>query len=171
MSSVNMMCYDWYEAAAKNTGHDSPLFTSAEDPKHISIDAAVKMNLAAGVPKKKLVVGIPFYGRKWTGVEATNNGLWQPIPTRGADIVYGDVALLVNAPGFMRYWDTTAEAPYLYNSETKTFVTYNDAQAEASRTAYVKKMGLGGLMFWQYGGDPGNVLLDAIDAGFAKQGR
>ena len=171
MSSVNMMCYDWYEAAAKNTGHDSPLFTSAEDPKHISIDAAVKMNLAAGVPKRKLVVGIPFYGRKWTGVEATNNGLWQPIPARGADIVYGDVALLVNAPGFMGYWDTTAEAPYLYNSETKTFVTYNDAQAEASRTAYVKKMGLGGLMFWQYGGDPGNVLLDAIDAGFAKQGR
>jgi GH18 family chitinase len=32
-------------------------------------------------------------------------------------------------------------------------------------------MGLGGLMFWQYGGDPGNVLLDAIDAGFAKSGR
>jgi len=171
MSSVNMMCYDWYESAAKNTGHDSPLYTSAADPKQISIDKAVKMNLAAGVPKRKLVVGIPFYGRKWTGVEATNSGLWQPIPARGADIVYGDVAPLVNAQGFVRYWDATAEAPYLYNSETKTFITYNDAEAEAARTAYVKKMGLGGLMFWQYGGDPGNVLLDAIDAGFANPGR
>jgi chitinase len=171
MNSVNMMCYDWYEAAAKNTGHDSPLYTNAADPKQISIDHAVKMNLAAGVPKRKLVVGVPFYGRSWTGVEGANHGLWQPIPSRGTDIVYGDVAPLVNAQGFVRYWDATAEAPYLYNAETKTFITYNDAEAEAARTAYVRKMGLGGLMFWQYGGDPGNVLLDAIDAGFAKSGR
>jgi chitinase len=85
--------------------------------------------------------------------------------------VYGDVVPLVNAQGFVRYWDATAEAPFLYNAESKTFITYNDAEAEAARTAYVKKMGLGGLMFWQYGGDPGNVLLDAIDAGFAKPGQ
>ena len=169
LSSVNMMCYDWYEAAAKNTGHDSPLYTSAADPKQISIDTAVKMNLAAGVPRRKLVVGIPFYGRKWTGVEATNHGLWQSIPARGADIVYGDVAPLVNAPGYVRYWDTTARAPYLYNADSKIFITYNDAEAEAARTAYVRKLGLGGLMFWQYSGDPGNVLLDAIVAGFAKE--
>ena len=169
LSSVNMMCYDWYNAVEKSTGHDSPLYTSAADPKQISIDTSVKMNLAAGVPKKKLVVGVPFYGRKWTGVEATNNGLWQPINAPGgADIVYGDVAPLVNAQGYVRYWDATAKAPYLYNAETKTFITYNDAEAEAARTAYVRKMGLGGLMFWQYGGDARSVLLDAIVAGFGK---
>ncbi len=58
------------------------------------------------------------------------------------------------------------QAPYLYNAETKTFVTYNDAQAELARTKYVKDRGLGGIMFWQYTGDPNNVLLDAIDQGF-----
>ena len=169
LSSVNMMCYDWYNAVEKNTGHDSPLYTSAADPKQISIDNAVRMNLAAGVPKRKLIIGVPFYGRKWTGVEATNDGLWQPINApRGADIVYGDVALLINEQGYRRFWDATAAAPYLYNAETKTFITYNDAQSEASRTAYVQKLGLGGLMFWQYTGDPGNVLLDAIVSGFAK---
>ncbi len=169
LSSVNMMCYDWYNAVEKNTGHDSPLYTSAADPKQISIDNAVKMNLTAEVPKRKLIIGVPFYGRKWTGVEATNNGLWQPINSpRGADIVYGDVAPLINQQGYRRFWDATAAAPYLYNTGTKTFVTYNDAEAEASRTAYVQKLGLGGLMFWQYTGDPGNVLLDAIVSGFAK---
>jgi GH18 family chitinase len=30
----------------------------------------------------------------------------------------------------------------------------------------VKKRGLQGMMFWQYTGDPGNVLVDAIDKGF-----
>jgi chitinase len=168
LSSVNMMCYDWYNAVEKNTGHDSPLYTSDTDPKHISIDNAVKINLAAGVPKRKLVIGVPFYGRRWPGVEATNHGLWQPIAApKGEDIVYRDVAPLVNAGGFVRYWDATAQAPYLYNSETKTLITYNDAEAETARTKYVRKMGLGGIMFWQYGGDAENVLLDAIDAGFA----
>jgi len=81
-------------------------------------------------------------------------------------IVFRDVVPLVNARGFVRYWDDTAKAPYLYNPEQRTFMTYNDAQAEAERTAYVKKMNLGGIMFWQYSGDSGNVLLDAIAAGF-----
>ena len=56
-------------------------------------------------------------------------------------------------------------APYLYNAESKTFITYNDAEAELARTKYVKDHHLGGIMFWQYTGDPNNVLLDAIDKG------
>ena len=71
----------------------------------------------------------------------------------------------------MRFWDSTAAAPYLYNDENKTFVTYNDAEAEAARAAYVKKHHLGGIMFWQYTGDPRNTLLDAIDAGFGIAAR
>ena len=84
LTTVNMMCYDWYNNVEKNTGHDSPLYTVAADPKHISIDDAVKKNLAAGVPARKIVVGVPFYGRRWEGVEATNNGLWQPIAGSGS---------------------------------------------------------------------------------------
>jgi chitinase len=169
LTSVNMMCYDWYNAVEKNTGHDSPLYTSSADPKQISIDNAVRMNLAAGVPRKKLVLGVPFYGRKWTGVEATGNGLWQPIAApSGSDILYRDVVPFINAEGFVRYWDATAQAPYLYNAETKTFITYNDPEAETARTNYVRKMGLGGIMFWQYGGDSSNALLNAIVAGFSR---
>jgi chitinase len=66
----------------------------------------------------------------------------------------------------VRFWDSTAAALYLYNTENKTFITYNDAEAEAARAAYVKKHHLGGIMFWQYSGDPHNTLLDAIDIGF-----
>lgn len=171
LTTVNMMCYDWYNSVEKNTGHDSPLYTVADDPKHISIDDAVQKNLAAGVPAKKLVIGVPFYGRRWEGVEGTNHGLWQPITGSGSDIVFGSVEPLVNQQGFVRFWDSTAAAPYLYNAQTKTFITYNDAESESARTAYVKKHELGGIMFWQYTGDPRNTLLDAIDAGFGRAGR
>lgn len=169
MTSVNMMCYDWYSESAKNTGHDSPMYTNKDDPKHISIDDAVKMNLKAGVPRRKLVIGVPFYGRRWTGVGPTNDGLWQPVTGQGSAIVFHETVPLVNAQGFVRHWDRTAMAPFLYNADTKTFVTYNDAEAEEARTAYVKKNKLGGIMFWQYSGDPQNVLLDAIVEGFGSK--
>lgn len=168
LDSVNMMCYDWYNRVEKNTGHDSPLYTNPADPKAISIDQAVKMNLAAGVPAHKIVIGVPFYGRKWIGVESTNHGLFQPIPptaTPQNEPAYSDIAPLVNAQGYVRYWDSVSQTPYLYNAETKTFITYNDAEAELARTKYVRDHHLGGIMFWQYAHDPDNVLLEAIDRG------
>lgn len=155
----------------KNTGHDSPLYSVAADPKHISIDDAVAKNLAAGVPARKIVVGVPFYGRRWEGVSATNNGLWQPIEGSGEEVNFGGIEPLLNHQGFVRFWDRTAAAPYLYNAGSKTFITYNDAETEAARTAYVKSHHLGDIMFWQYTGDPRHTLLDAIDAGFGIAGR
>lgn len=169
LDSVNMMCYDWYNNVDKTTGHDSPLYTNPADPKAISIDQAVKMNLEAGVPAHKIVIGVPFYGREWLGVEATNNGLFQPIPATSkpqSEIVYWRIAESVNAQGYKRYWDPIGMAPYLYNAETKRFITYNDAETMLTRTKYVKDHHLGGIMFWQYTGDPNNDLLDAIDKGF-----
>lgn len=176
LDSVNMMCYDWYEAAGqKNTGHDSPLYTNPADPKAISIDASVKMNLAAGVPRDKLVIGVPFYGRRWQGVEAANHGLFQPLPTPEAapnsTPVFAQIEPLIDAQGFRRFWDPIAKAPFLYNAETKNFITYNDPEAELERTKYVRQQHLGGIMFWQYTGDPNNVLLDAIDKGFGIEAK
>jgi len=169
LDTVNMMCYDWYNPVEKNTGHDSPLYTNPADPKAISIDQAVKMNLAAGVPARKIVIGVPFYGRKWMGVYSTNNGLFQPIPSTAApqeELAFSDIAPLINAQGYIRYWDPVSQTSYLYNAETKTFITYNDAETEIARTKYVRAHHLGGIMFWQYSHDPDNVLLNAIDQGF-----
>jgi chitinase len=121
-----------------------------------------------------LVRGVPFYGRKWTGVESTNNGLFQPIPPTAPpqdEIDYFHIAPLVNAQSYIRYWDPISQTSYLYNAETQTFITYNDAETELARTKYVRDHRLGGIMFWQYGHDPDNVLLDTIDQGFAMNHR
>ena len=79
VDSVNLMSYDYYEPSDdKITGHHSPLFTNANDPKHISTDNSVKLYLAAGVPASKLVLGVPFYGHAWTTSSDTAHGLFQP---------------------------------------------------------------------------------------------
>jgi chitinase len=167
LDTVNLMCYDYYRVDDHNTGHDAPLYTNPADPKAFSTDRSVRDNLAAGVPKSKLVVGVPFYGKTWNDVPSTNNGLWQPIPAPVSGTPgYGQIAAtMLGKPGWVRYWDPVAQAPYLYNAETRVFLTYDDVQSEQIKTKYVKDNGLAGVMFWQYTQDPENVLLDAVDAG------
>jgi chitinase len=167
LDTVNLMCYDYYRVDDHNTGHDAPLYTNPADPKAFSTDRSVRENLAAGVPASKLVVGVPFYGKTWKDVPATNNGLWQPVPAPVSGTPgYGQiVSTMVGKPGWVRYWDPIAQAPYLYNAETKTFLTYDDVESEALKTKYVKDKNLAGIMFWQYTQDPNNLLLDAINAG------
>jgi len=167
LDTVNLMCYDYYRVDDHNTGHDAPLYTNPADPKAFSTDRSVRENLAAGVPAKKLVIGVPFYGKTWKDVPAANNGLWQPVaaPVSGTP-GYGQIAAtMLGKPGWVRYWDPVAQAPYLYNAETHVFLTYDDVESEALKTKYVKDKGLAGVMFWQYTQDPSNTLLDAIDAG------
>ena len=167
LDTVNLMCYDYYRVDDHNTGHDAPLYTNPADPKAFSTDRSVRENLAAGVPAKKLVIGVPFYGKTWKDVPAANNGLWQPVPAPVSGTPgYGQIAAtMLGKPGWVRYWDPVAQAPYLYNAETHVFLTYDDVESEALKTKYVKDKGLAGVMFWQYTQDPSNTLLDAIDAG------
>jgi chitinase len=170
VDTVNLMCYDYYEPRDPTTGHDAPLFTNPADPKGVSTDRSVKENLAAGVPARKLVVGVPFYGKQWEDVPATNHGLFQPgKPAAKPTPLYGTIAATMIGQGFIRYWDPIAQAPYLYNEATGTFVTYDDPEALAKKTAYVMKHHLGGIMFWEYTGDPNQVLLDAINTGLHRK--
>lgn len=170
VDTVNLMCYDYYEPYDPTTGHDAPLFTNPADPKGVSTDRSVRENLAAGVPARKLVVGVPFYGKQWEQVSAANHGLFQPgKPATNPTPLYREIATNMIGHGFTRYWDPVAEAPYLYNAATGTFVTYDDPEALAKKTAYVMKHHLGGIMFWEYTGDPNNVLLDAINTGLHRK--
>jgi chitinase len=65
--------------------------------------------------------------------------------------------------GFTRYWDSAASAPYLYNSEKKIFVSYEDPESLALKCKYVLDHKLRGVMFWDYAGDATGALLNTID--------
>jgi chitinase len=70
--------------------------------------------------------------------------------------------------GFTRYWDSVASVPYLYNSERKIFVSYEDPESLALKCKYVLDNRLRGVMFLDYAADPTGALLDTIDTGLWK---
>ena len=166
VDTVNLMTYDYYEAGSDTiTGHHAPLFANPADPKSASSDETVRAYEKAGVPAAKLLLGVPFYGREFGQVPDVNHGLFQlgkPVP--GANAQYGAIEANMLGQGFTRYWDDAAKVPYLYNADQHIFVTYEDPESLKGKCRYVRDHKLGGIMFWEYFGDPDGTLLQTIDA-------
>jgi chitinase len=172
VDSVNLMAYDYYEPGSdKITGNHAPLFINPADPKKISADRSVREYEAAGVPAAKIVLGVPFYGHVWKNVPDVDHGLFQAGEiTPNAFDGYADIAANMQDHGFTRYWDKAASVPYLYNPESRIFVSYEDPESLAAKCRYIREHKLGGIMFWQYASDASGKLLDTIDAQLEKAG-
>lgn len=117
----------------------------------------------AGVPPEKLVVGAAFYGRWWSAVTRAQHGLYQPYDTARGTLPYDSLSTAyINHNGFTRHWDDAAQAPYLWNPETATFISYDDPASLQAKAKYVRANDLGGIMYWEHSHDPSGTLLNTL---------
>jgi chitinase len=159
---INLMTYDFHGSWDSTTNFNAPLYSPDDNPSgpDDSVDRAVRWHLAQGVPPGKLCLGVPFYGRAWSGVPATDNGLYQPVTS----VLEGNydydklVVSQINQNGFRRYWSEEAQVPWLYNPTAGIFITYDDPQSIALKAAYARQQGLGGVMIWEINADNGELL-------------
>ena len=159
---VNLMTYGLPTDQRGHTGHHTALYSSAYQQE--SIDKAITYLDSLKVPMNKLVIGAAFYSFVVKEVDSVNNGLGQ----RGkfkANVNYRNLLEdYTEEKGYRNFWDSVANAPYLYNSELKEFVTFDNKQSVAAKTSYALNKKLGGIMFWRLNGDTYvDGLLDAID--------
>ena len=162
---MNMMTYDFFNSGSRTTGHHTPLLRNPWSPYDMSsTDRVIRQHFNAGIPPEKLVVGVAFYGRGWTGVTPKGNGLFQGFEKYAADYSYWDLAKnYVGQNGFKRIWDPTARAAYLWNEKTRTFISYDDPQSLKAKADLIKQWRLSGVMYWEHSHDPDEVLLDVLD--------
>ncbi|MET0532888.1 MAG: glycosyl hydrolase family 18 protein [Steroidobacter sp.] len=164
---INLMSYDYHGGFEPQgpTNFQSNLHVDPNNPatgvvKTYATETAVNKLLGAGVPASKLVIGIPFYGRGWTGVaNGGANGLYQrasgpAFGTYEAGIEDYKVLAPRNAPKF--YHPVTKQL-WTYNGTE--FWSFDDATVIATKTAYVNNLGLGGLFSWSLDGDDANATL------------
>jgi chitinase len=161
---VNLMTYDFRVPGAEpEAGHNANLLAHPKDASGSSADRAVRDFLAAGVPARKLVLGVPFYGRAWE-VQGDYGPLY--VPGKAAKGFgsgrYSALRELPGQAGWLRLWDDAAQAPWLWNPEKKLFVSYEDPRSLRLKCALVRERGLGGVMFWEYSEDGGGELLRTL---------
>ena len=161
---INIMSYDLFNSLTPVTGHHAGLYRSrGAAATDRNADAAVSEHVAAGIPARKLVLGVAFYGRSFAGTTPLNHGLDQPYERYDTDHSYAElVEKFIGKRGFVRYWDDRAKAPYLWNAASRTFISYEDPRSIEIKTRYAIDRGLGGMMFWELSQDRNDELLDAI---------
>jgi len=164
---VNLMTYDFREAESDPiAGHHANLYVNPADPRGISAERAARAFLAAGVPSRKLVLGVPFYGHPWVDVNAEDQPLYREgtAPREHIDTHYDALGALARTEGFVRRWDDAAEAPYLWNKDKRIFVTYDDPESLRAKARFIRRLGLAGAMFWEYYADRTGALLGTLFA-------
>ncbi len=164
---INLMTYDYYPN--KVAGHHTNLYESKTYPTDNSADKAIKAYMNAGVPASKIVIGLAFYGRNLKLHPAAQKGLGDTIASRVNNYGKGFTFLkdsLINQKGFIAYRDEDAKAPFMFNTETKQFISYDDEWSVANKCDYVLQHKLGGVMFWEYHSDSKGYLLNQITKSF-----
>ncbi|MFF0409448.1 glycosyl hydrolase family 18 protein [Kitasatospora sp. NPDC004745] len=167
--------YDYHGAWEMTTNQQSALKVAAGDPstpdRRFSSEIAINAYVNGGAPKSKLTLGIPFYGRGWTGVpRGSTNGLFQsatgPAPgsyENGFED-YHKLKDMATSGGYTLYRDPVAGFAYIYNGTV--LYTYDDPTEIARKTAWIKAQGLAGAMVWSFDGDTaGGELMAAVDNG------
>ena len=183
MDHILLMTYDFYGAWDKNSlGHMAGPFAPASDPADdYNMHSAVQAMLAQGVDPAKVAVGASMYGRGWAGVSGwtgtahlTGKGtgaypaaankkkfIWEPGTQDYRGIVIDEQAARdpsdTTTP-WTYHWDAAAHAGYLFNTQTKSLMSYDNADSVKVKGAYVRSKGLAGLFSWEIDGDNGDIL-------------
>ncbi|MEV6248351.1 glycoside hydrolase family 18 chitinase [Streptomyces sp. NPDC051742] len=165
MNWFNVMTYDFFGAwAAKGpTAPHSPLTSYAGIPQagFNSAEAIAKFK-AKGIPANKLLLGIGFYGRGWTGVTQSAPGGTATGPAAGTyeQGIEDYKVLKASCPA------TGTVAGTAYAHCGTNWWSYDTPATVTSKMSWAKNQGLGGAFFWEFSGDTGNgELVGAINNG------
>ncbi|KAI9599203.1 glycoside hydrolase [Syncephalis fuscata] len=99
--------------------------------------------------------GDPCPGAPWG-----YSGVWQWRNLRAQGVL--TTPETAGAP-WVRYWDNVSKTPWLFNTNDKTFISYDDRRSLAIKTDYARCQGLGGVMVWALHQDNGE-LLDSVQS-------
>ncbi|KAE8138146.1 glycoside hydrolase superfamily [Aspergillus pseudotamarii] len=145
----NLMAYDYVGSWVNTTGHAANLYPNTSNPETTpsSTDDAIKFYTSNGVSPKKIVLGMPLYGRSFINTA----GLGQP---------YVDVGTGMGDAGIWQYKvlplanAKVVELPmtgasYSYDEKTKMYVSYDTMNMTIFKVGYINTKGLAGGMWWE----------------------
>ncbi len=158
-----IMGYDYYWSGSTVAGPTDPLFSFSATFNY-NLSRSVTTYLRAGIPRHKLLLGVPYYGREWETVSHL-----APSPTTGNFSTARTYRYVRNNPTIyqQRYEHYPSASSYfaypIGNIWRQCFI--NSAQTLSRRYQLVLQRGIAGIGIWALGYDAGyadlwNLLRD-----------
>jgi len=161
----NVMTYDYFGAfdADGPTAPHSPLTAYEGIPQAgFNSDAAIQKLKSKGIPSAKLLLGIGFYGRGWTGVtqDAPGGSATGAAPGTYEAGIEDYKVIKSRCPS------TGTVAGTAYARCGNEWWSYDTPSTIGGKMSYVGQQGLGGAFFWELSGDTTNgELITAMSNG------
>ncbi|KAK1276784.1 hypothetical protein QJS04_geneDACA003806 [Acorus gramineus] len=134
---INAMCYDYHGSwDTSATGEHAALYDATSN---VSTSYGLTSWTSSGVPRQKVVMGLPAYGRSWKLKDAAEHGIGAPAVGVG--------------PGV---YDSGTGSAYAYKGTE--WVGYDDSRSVTQKVRYAEAKGLGGYFFWALGQDLNWIL-------------
>ncbi|KAL4913763.1 glycoside hydrolase superfamily [Aspergillus aurantiobrunneus] len=163
----NLMAYDYSGSWDTITGHNANLYASTSNPPSTPFNThdAVTAYISAGIAPEKINLGLPLYGRSFTGTEGPGTafesvgyqgsfeaGVWdyKALPRDGASVTEVD----------------EVGASYSFDPVKREMVSFDSVGVVRRKGQYVRAAGLGGGMWWESSGDrevgSGGSLIETL---------
>ncbi|KAJ9059420.1 hypothetical protein DSO57_1002418 [Entomophthora muscae] len=182
---VNIMGYSLMGAWSDSTGPNAPLYTSAISM--YSLNQTIMEWKNTGFPANQINAGFAFFGSIQHSQGKMSNSIYapsnkeknQPKPPAVLDcekdayssdvFSYGCLRKRILASpteanpesGFSLNWDAASHTPWLYHSETKLFVSFDNPRSIAAKVCLARRHRLLGVMLWDITQDHDGELIYA----------
>ena len=167
---LNVMTYEMNNTFGPYSNFNTPMYEDPNDPtperqkRWNNVSASVRYYEMHGVPANKIVLGMAFFGRGFNGVSSKNGGVFSKYTGGFAETPWETVeSRFLTDPAWQQHWSNSAQAPWLFNTRTHTFFSYDDPRSMRIKATFVRLQRLRGIMFWVFGQDDAkNSLLHAL---------
>jgi chitinase len=167
---LSAMTYDYFGTAGDGdtgpTAPHSPLTMYPGIPQaDATADATIGKLLAFGIPPEKVLLGVGFYGRGWTGVSAHGPGGTAAGPAPGTDEKGIEDYRILRT----RCPPTGTAGGTAYAHCGDQWWGYDTPATIKTKMAYVRSRSLGGAFAWELSGDTKSAdLLTAMSDGLRQ---
>jgi len=155
----NAMCYDFHGSWSSHCGHNAPLYQPIGESDGSIETGLFYLHSTRKIPKDKLTVGLPFYGKQFISSE-----LYSSFTGSVTDLLYNEISPLTK-DGWKCNWDNVSKVPYIQNDNNAKLITFDDTVSIKMKCDWIKNQGYSGAMIWALGQDAINEsqpLLETI---------